>query len=86
MREIKNYEKMSKEELPELFNNNLDNDKISKIIKILNKLRDVLTKKYRKNFKKKLYKVENKKDLPILEKEEINKYLTELVRIFNKQE
>ena len=52
MREIKNYEKMSKEELPELFNNNLDNDKISEIIKILNKLRDVLTKKYRKNFKK----------------------------------
>ena len=77
---------MSKEELAELFNNNLDNNKISEIIKILNKLRDILTKKYRKNLKKKLYKVENKKDLPILEKEEINKYLTELVRIFNKQE
>ena len=52
MREIKNYEKMSKEELPELFNNNLDNDKISEIIKVLNKLRDILTKEYRKNFKK----------------------------------
>ena len=52
MREIKNYEKMSKEELPELFNNNLDNGKISEIIKILNKLSDILTKEYRKNFKK----------------------------------
>ena len=75
MRKIKNYEKMSKEELAELFNNNLDNNKISEIIKILNKLRDILTKEYRNNLKKKLYKVENKKDLPILEKEEINKYL-----------
>ena len=52
MRKIKNYEKMSKEELAELFNNNLDNNKISEIIKIFNKLRDILTKKYRKNLKK----------------------------------
>ena len=38
--------------LAELFNNNLDNDKISEIKKILNKLRDILTKEYRKKIKK----------------------------------
>ena len=47
MRRIKNYEKISKEELisllkskrslAELFNNNLDNDRISEIKTILNK-------------------------------------------------
>ena len=37
----------SKRSLAELFNNNLDNDTISEIKKILNKLRDILTKKYR---------------------------------------
>ena len=64
MRRIKNYEKMSKEELiislsksksslAELFNNNLDNDKISEIKDILTKLRDILIKEYRKKIKKK---------------------------------
>ena len=38
----------SKRSLVELFNDNLDNDKISEIKKILNKLRDILTKEYRK--------------------------------------
>ena len=38
----------SKRSLAELFNGNLDNDKISEIKKILNKLRDILTKEYRK--------------------------------------
>ena len=63
MRRIKNYEKMSKEELiislsksksslAELFNNNLDNDKISEIKEILTKLRDILIKEYRKKSKK----------------------------------
>ena len=64
MRRIQNYERMSKEglilsllkskqSLPELFNNNLDNDEISEIKKILNKLRDNLTKEYIKKIKKK---------------------------------
>ena len=64
MRRIKNYEKMSKEELiislsksksslAELFNNNLDNGKISEIKEILTKLRDILIKEYRKKSKKK---------------------------------
>ena len=56
---IKNYEKMPKEgliisllkskrSLAELFNNNLDNDTISEIKKIVNKLRDILTKNLEK--------------------------------------
>ena len=66
-RRIKNYEEMSKQwliislfkskrGLAELFNNNPDNEKISEIKKILNRLRDVLTKKYRKKILKKLTK------------------------------
>ena len=56
---IKNYERMPKEgliisllkskrSLAELFNNNLDNDTISEIKKIVNKLRDILTKNLEK--------------------------------------
>ena len=73
MRRIKNYKKLSKKglsfllkskrSLAELFNNNPDNDKISEIKKILNKLRDILTKEYRKKIKKKLCEIENKKNL-----------------------
>ena len=59
MRRIKSFGKMSKEELiisllklktslAELFNNNLDYDKISDGKKMLNKLRDILPRKYRK--------------------------------------
>ena len=65
MRRIKNYEAMSKEKLiisllksksslAELFNNNFSYDRISKIKKILNKLKDILTKEYRKKIKKTL--------------------------------
>ena len=64
MRRIKNYKKMSKEELiisllkskqsiAKLFNNNLNNDKISDIKRILSRLRDILPQKYRKEIKKK---------------------------------
>ena len=63
MGRIKNYGKMPKEELiiallkskrslADLFNNNLDNGKISEIKKIVNKLRDILTKEHRKKIKK----------------------------------
>ena len=97
MRRIKNYAKMSKEgliiaclkskhSLAELFNNNFDNDRIKGIKKILNELRDSLTKEYRKKIKKKLYKIENTKIPSKLQKEEINEYLTELERILNKKE
>ena len=66
IRRIKNYEEMSKEELiisllklkqsiAELFNNNLDDDKISDIRKIHDRLRDILPRKYRKEIKKKSF-------------------------------
>ena len=42
----------SKHSLAELFNDNLNSDKISEIKKILNKLRDIITKEYRKEIKK----------------------------------
>ena len=59
IRRIKNYEDMSKEELiisllklkqsiAEVFNNNLDDDKISDIKRILNRLRHILPKKINK--------------------------------------
>ena len=97
IRRIKNYEEMSKEELiisllkskqstDEPFNNNLDDDKISDIKKILNRLRDILPKKYRKEIKKKLYGIENKETLSEEEKEENDEYLRNLVRTLNNKE
>ena len=91
-RRIKSYNKMLKEELiiallrsqrsvAELFNNDLDNDKISDIKRILNRLGHILPKEYRK-----LYEIKNKKNLSELEREEINDDLTELVRILDKKE
>ena len=67
IRRIKNYEEMSREELiisllkskqsiAELFNNNLHDHKISVIRRILNRLRDILPKKYRKEIKKSFMK------------------------------
>ena len=97
IRRIKNYEEMSKEELiisllkskqniAELFNNNLDDDKISDIRGILNRLRDILPKRYRKEIKEKLYEIEHKKNLSEAEKEENDEYLRKLVRILNNKE
>ena len=95
MRRIKNYE-MSKEELiisllkskesiAELCNN-LDDDKISDIRRILNRLRDILSKRYRKEIKKKLYEIENNQDLSEAEKEENDEYLRKFVRNLNNKE
>ena len=45
-----------------------------------------LPKNMERKFKKiKIYEIENKKGFSKLEKEEINQYLTELVRILNKK-
>ena len=41
----------SKQNIAELFNNNLDDDKISNIRRILNRLGDILPKRYRKEKK-----------------------------------
>ena len=69
IRRIKNYEEMSKEELiisllkskqsiAELFNNNnLYDNEISDIRRILNRLRHILPRKYRKEIKDKLYEI-----------------------------
>ena len=47
----------SKQSIAELFNNNnLDDDKINDIRKILNRLRDILPKRYRKEIKKSFMK------------------------------
>ena len=97
IRRIKNYEEMSKEGLIivllkskrsiiESFNNNTDNDRIREIKQIFNELGNRHTKKIQKKNQKKLYEIESKKNLSELEKEEINEYLAELVRILDKKE
>ena len=84
IRRIKNYEEMTKEELiisllkskqsiAELFNSNLDDDKISDIRRILNRLRDRLPRKYRREIEK-------------TEKEENYEYLRKLVRNLSNKE
>ena len=98
-RRIKNYKKMANEELiisilkskqniAELFNNNnnLYDDKICDIRKILSRLRDILAKKDRKEIKDKLYKIEHQRNLSEEEKEENDEYLRKLVRILNNKE
>ena len=98
IRRIKNYEEMSKEELiisllkskqsiAELFNNNnLYDNKISDIRRILNRLRDILPRKYRKEIKEKLYEIEHQGNLSEAEKEENDEYLRKLVKILNNKE
>ena len=75
----------SKQSIVELFNK-LDDEKISDIRRIFNRLRDILPKRYRKEIKKKLYEIENNGDLSKAEKEENDEYLMELVRNFNNKE
>ena len=98
IRRIKNYEEMSKEELiislskskqsiAELLSNNDNNNdlydnKISDIRRILNRLRDILPRKYRKEIKEKLYEIEHNENLS----EENEEYLRKLVRILNDTE
>ena len=92
IRRIKNYEETTKEELiisflkskqsiTELFNNNnLYYSKISDLRIILNRLRDILPRKYRKE---KLYEIEHQENLSEAENEENDEYLRKLVRILN---
>ena len=81
---IKNYEKITKEDLiisllkskeriAELFNdnnNNLYGDEISNIRRTLSWLRDILPKKERMEIKDKLYKIEHQRNISEAEKEE----------------
>ena len=75
----------SKQSIAELLNNNPNDDKLSDIRRILNRLRDMLPKKYRKEILKKLYEIENNRNLSEQEKEEINYDLTKFVRILDKK-
>ena len=100
IRTIKNYEDMKKEDLiisllkskeiiAELFNdnnNNLYDKEIIDIRRILNRLRDILPKKDRKQIKDKLYEIEHKRNISEEEQEENGKYLRKLVRILNNKE
>ena len=62
----------SKQSIAELFNNNnnLYDNKISDIRRILSRLRDMLPKKDRKEIKDRLYKIEHQRNLSEEEKEE----------------
>ena len=97
IRRIKKYEEMSKEELiisllkskqniAELFKNNLYDNKISDIRRILNRLTDILPRKYRKENKEKFYGTEHNENLLEAGKEENDEYLRKLVTILNDKE
>ena len=67
IRRIKNYEKMSKEELIISFLKSKQS--IAEFFKrILNRLRDILPRKYRKEIKEKLYEKEQNENLSEAEK------------------
>ena len=93
----KSYKEMSKEDLiisllkskqsiAKLFNNNLDDDKVGDRRGILNRLWDILPKRYINEIEKKLDKIENMKNLSEAEKEEADEYIRKLVRILNNKE
>ena len=74
-------ERIAKIRRIKIFNNNLDDDKISDIRRILNRLRDILPKRYRKEILKKLDEIENNKNLSGLKKEENDENLQEFLII-----
>ena len=97
IRRIKNYEDMKKEDLiifllkskestAELFNDNLYDNEISDIRRIINRLRDILPKKVRKEIKDNLYKIEHQINISEEEQEENGKYLRKIVRFLNNKE
>ena len=78
-----------KESIAELFNdnnNNLFDNEISDTRRILNRLRDILPKKDRKEIKDKLYEIEHQRNISEEEQEENDDYLRKLVRILNNKE
>ena len=83
IRRIKNYEDIknedliipllkSKERIADLFNDNNDNE-ISDTRRIINRLRDILPKKDRKEIRDKLYKIQHQRNISGAEREEWNK-------------
>ena len=80
IRKIKNYEDMKKEDsiisllksnesIAELFHDNRYDNEISDIRRILNRLRDILPKKDRKEIKDKLYKIQHQRNISEEERE-----------------
>ena len=76
----------SKQSIAEFFNYNINDNKISDIRRILNRLRKILPRKYRKEIKEKLHEIEHNENLSEAEKEENDEYLRKLVRILNDKE
>ena len=77
----------SKVHIDELLNNNnLYYNEISDIRRILNRLRDILPKKDRKEIKDKLYETEHQRNISEEEREKNDEYLGKLVRILNNKE
>ena len=72
----------SKESIAELFNDNRYDNEISDIRRILNRLRDILPKKDRKEIEDKLYKIEHQRNTS----EEEQDYLIKLTRILDNKE
>ena len=76
----------SERSLAEPFNINLNDNKLSGSKTMLNRLRDILPREYRRGIKKKRYQTENKENLSEQENKKIDEYLTKLVRTLNKKE
>ena len=64
----------------------MTDNKITDIRRILNRLRDILPKKDKKEIEGKLYKIEHQKSISEKEQEENDKYLRKLVRILNNKQ
>ena len=97
IRRIKNYEYRKKEDLiisllkskeniVEIFNDNRCDNEISYIRRIINRLRDIIPKKDRKEIKDKLYKIEHQRNISEEERERNDDYLRKLVRILDNKE
>ena len=76
----------SKENTAELFNDNRYDDEIRDIRRIIDRLRDILPKKDRKEIKDKLYKMQHQRNIWEEERERNDEYLRKLVRILNNKE
>ena len=76
----------SKENTAELFNDNRYDDEIRDIRRIINRLRNILPKKDRKEIKDKLYKIQHQRNISEEERERNDEYIRKLVRILNNKE
>ena len=66
----------SEETIAELFNDNRHDNEISDIRRILNRLRDILPKKDRKEIKDKLYEIEYQRNISEEEQERNDEYIS----------